>query len=84
MKTVNVLEARNNLSALLAEVERGEEIVIARRGHPVARLVAVQEPDHSGAALLRLVEKLRLEPREPRRSAAEIDAIVEDIRNSWD
>lgn len=41
MKTVNVHEAKTTLSALLAEVERGEEIVIARNGKPVARLSAV-------------------------------------------
>lgn len=37
---VNVHEAKTRLSELLARVERGEEIVIARGGTPVARLVA--------------------------------------------
>jgi prevent-host-death family protein len=32
-------DARNRLSALLAEVERGHEITITRRGPPVAKLV---------------------------------------------
>lgn len=41
MTTVNVQEAKTHLSELLARVERGEEIVIARAGSPVARLVAV-------------------------------------------
>ncbi len=41
MRIVNVLEAKTTLSALLAEVEAGEDIVIARAGTPVARLVAV-------------------------------------------
>ena len=41
--TVNVQEAKTHLSELLARVERGEEIVIARAGSPVARLVAVAE-----------------------------------------
>jgi prevent-host-death family protein len=39
MKTVNVHEAKTQLSRLLQEVEDGEEIVIARNGTPVARLV---------------------------------------------
>ena len=39
MTTVNVHEAKTNLSRLLAQVEAGEEVVIARRGKPVARLV---------------------------------------------
>ena len=38
---MNVHEAKTRLSELLARVERGEEIVIARGGAPVARLVAV-------------------------------------------
>ena len=40
-RTVNVYEAKTTLSALLAEVETGGEIVIARAGRPVARLVSV-------------------------------------------
>ena len=40
MATVNVHEAKTQLSRLLAGVERGEEVVIARAGKPVARLVA--------------------------------------------
>ena len=44
MKTVNVHEAKTRLSALLSEVERGEDVVIARNGTPVARLVRVEQP----------------------------------------
>lgn len=39
MKQVNVHQAKSQLSQLLAEVEAGEEVVIARAGKPVARLV---------------------------------------------
>ena len=39
MFLVNVHEAKTQLSRLLARVEAGEEVVIARRGEPVARLV---------------------------------------------
>ncbi len=39
MLTVNVHEAKTQLSRLLTQVEAGEEVVIARRGQPVARLV---------------------------------------------
>ena len=41
MEQVNVLEAKTQLSALLARVEAGEEIVIARAGVPVAKLVPI-------------------------------------------
>lgn len=39
--TVNTHEAKSRLSELLAAAERGEDVVIARAGKPVARLVPV-------------------------------------------
>ncbi len=39
MHVVNVHQAKTQLSRLLAQVEAGEDVVIARRGEPVARLV---------------------------------------------
>lgn len=42
-KTVNIHEAKTHLSRLLARVARGEEVVIARAGKPVAKLVPVTE-----------------------------------------
>lgn len=39
--TVNVQEAKTRLSELLGRVERGEDVVIARAGKPVAHLMAV-------------------------------------------
>ena len=44
MSTFNVHEAKTHLSRLLVKVEAGEEIVIARSGKPVARLVAFESP----------------------------------------
>ena len=50
MHVVNVHQAKTQLSRLLAQVEAGEDVVIARRGEPVARLVgckpvAKRQPD---------------------------------------
>lgn len=42
LDTVNVHEAKTHLSRLLERVEQGEEIVIARSGKPVAKLVAIE------------------------------------------
>ena len=42
--TVNVHEAKTNLSRLLAQVESGDDVVIARNGTPVARLVRCSRP----------------------------------------
>ena len=41
-KTVNVFEAKTNLSKLLAQVEDGEDVIIARAGKPVARLTRLE------------------------------------------
>ncbi len=38
-RTVNVHEAKTHLSRLLEAASRGEDVVIARNGEPVARLV---------------------------------------------
>lgn len=46
--TVNVYEAKTQFSRLVARVEEGEEIVIARNGRPVARLVPMKtRPDRT-------------------------------------
>lgn len=37
--TINIHEAKTHLSRLVERVEAGEELVIARAGRPVARLV---------------------------------------------
>ena len=44
MLTVNIHEAKTHLSRLLRRVSAGEEIVIARSGRPVARLVPIAPP----------------------------------------
>ena len=44
MQTVNIHEAKTHFSRLLKAVERGEEIVIARAGLPIAILTAYKPP----------------------------------------
>lgn len=44
MKTVNVHEAKTHFSKLIRLVAAGEEVVIAKSGEPVARLVPVSGP----------------------------------------
>ncbi len=39
MREIGAFEAKNTLGSLLDLVEQGEEVVITRRGKPVARLV---------------------------------------------
>jgi len=39
---VNIHEAKTHFSKILEEVERGEEVVIARAGTPVAKVVPIE------------------------------------------
>lgn len=62
MREIGAFEAKNKLSSLLDEVERGEEVVITRRGKPVARLVPDRPPSASGrgqAAAARIRERAK-------------------------
>jgi prevent-host-death family protein len=52
MRQVNIHEAKTHLSRLVEEVAAGEEIVIAKAGRPMAKLVPVAselEPRHLGS-----------------------------------
>ena len=86
---VNILEAKNNLSRLIKSVQSGEEVIIANRGEPVARLVPAEKTPQqlgsrgNGRAILEWLARHPLPPY-ARRSAAEIDAAIEEERNSWE
>jgi prevent-host-death family protein len=61
MRTVNVREANQAFPRLLAEVEAGAEVVIVKRGRPVAKLVPIAPPAADkgrGARLLAFLEKV--------------------------
>ena len=62
MKEAGIREARQNLSALIAEVRKGHEITITDRGKPVARLVPPRstetKPFRGRAAFRRKMPKL--------------------------
>lgn len=51
METINVHQAKTNLSRLLSRVEQGEEIIIANRGVPVAKLVPFSTAIHRRSSL---------------------------------
>jgi prevent-host-death family protein len=42
MRQINVHEAKTHLSQLLEDVAQGEEIIIAKAGKPIARLMALE------------------------------------------
>jgi len=86
---VNILDAKNRLSQLIRSVQAGEEVVIANRGEPVARLVPAGDmPANKGntGRAQAILDWLKSHPLPPyaRRSAEEIDAAIEEERASWD
>jgi prevent-host-death family protein len=62
---VGTFEAKNRLSELLDRVERGEQVIITRRGKPVAMLAPVEDSAESLA-----VERAREAARRIRERAA--------------
>jgi prevent-host-death family protein len=59
---VNVHEAKTHFSQLLERVARGDDIVIDRAGHPVARLKPYQPPRGKIAPPGRMKGKIRISP----------------------
>lgn len=51
METINVHQAKTNLSRLLSRVELGEEIVISNRGIPIAKLVPFRSSSNRRTSL---------------------------------
>lgn len=43
MQTINIHQAKTNLSKLIEKTSKGEEVIIAKAGKPVAKLVAYKE-----------------------------------------
>lgn len=78
-RIVSIHEAKTHFSKLLARVEKGERITVARAGKPVARLVPVDLPPPSalppGDSLLNLNKFGFDEPRSPLTNA-EMDRII--------
>ncbi len=83
---VNILEAKNRLSELIKSAQAGKEVVIANRGAPVARLVAVEMPSAGPGDARDILEWLDRHPlpKHARRSAEEIDSGLEAERVGWD
>ena len=50
----NIHDAKTNLSRIIERVERGEEIIISRAGHPVAKVIPLtRRVDRAGRGSLR-------------------------------
>lgn len=82
---INILQARNNLSRLVAAARNGEEIVIANRGRPVVKLVAVDADAmrHTGPQIAAWLKQNPL-PAPAVRQRADLDQQVAGEREAWD
>ena len=60
MKTVTIHKAKTTLSQLIAAVEAGEEVVIARGEEPVAKIVRIEKKGKRKAG--RLKGKIKIGP----------------------
>lgn len=58
MDEVGILDARNNLSALVERVEKGDEVIITRHGKPVVKLTAI-DADEERAKRREAIRQIR-------------------------
>lgn len=47
MQSIGAFEAKTHFSALLDQVAKGEQIIITKHGHPVAKLISIKATDKS-------------------------------------
>ncbi len=58
MQTIGAFQAKTHFSALLEQVENGEQIIITKHGHPVARLVPITvAPDIDIKSVIQKIKK---------------------------
>lgn len=86
MEPVNILDARNTLSQLVTAARNGEDVVIAKRGTPVVRLVPVVATEgavHSAAAAARWLTRNPAPVRDAA-SPTELDERIARERADWE
>ena len=64
MKTANIAELKNGLSAYLAEVKRGGQVLVSERNVPFAKIVPLDQTDDYDTHELRLIAEGKLRPPE--------------------
>jgi prevent-host-death family protein len=79
MRKIDVVDAAEDLGALLDLVEKGEEVMITRHGKPDARLVR-PEGTHDRAKALAAVERIRELAKGQTLGGISIKDLIEDGR----
>ena len=61
MEHIGIYEARSRFSKLVERVEAGDEVILTRRGQPVARMIRVGDKTRAGAraAAVKRIRALR-------------------------
>ncbi len=62
MKTANIAELKNGLSAYLAEVKRGGQVIVSERNVPFAKIIPLDYGDDYDAEELELIAKGIIRP----------------------
>ena len=84
MEPVNILDARNRLSELIVAASNGEDVVIAKRGKPVVRIVRIDEgAEHTGVALAQWLASNPM-PLGSARTPEKLDEQIAREREAWD
>lgn len=78
MRTVNMHEAKTQLSRLVADAAAGEPFVIARAGKPLVKVIAVDAPASGAMSRLGFMQGQFTIPEDfDRIGAAEIEAMFD-------
>jgi prevent-host-death family protein len=76
MSQVNIHDAKTHLSRLIERAANGEEVIIARAGRPVARLIAIT-PAEQGRCFGAMKGRARVDE-------AFFDPLPEDELRAWE
>jgi prevent-host-death family protein len=77
---IGIYEAKSRLSQLVEKAEAGEEIILTRRGRPVARITGVRAATRGARALLlRDIRKLARRVKIP--AAIDLREVIEEGRD---
>ncbi|HLI67578.1 MAG TPA: type II toxin-antitoxin system prevent-host-death family antitoxin [Caulobacteraceae bacterium] len=79
MREVGVFEAKNRLTVLLTEVEGGGEVIITRRGKPIARLGPIDARQDKGKGA-RAAEGLRAASKGRRLGGLKLKDLISEGR----
>jgi prevent-host-death family protein len=92
---VNILEAKNSLSQLIKTAQTGEDVIIANRGQPVAKLVRISASNSGAASSQASIRRAAPQglaawlhahplPVHVKRTPAQIQAALHAERSAWD